>query len=282
MPEYGYLEKMLDMLTDPYTHRDLQNVRKNRKLETNIGKLFSLLADGFEVIHKNAELVRLWDDLENAEGAVLDRYGANFGVQRGAASDALYRILIRVKMLAQLSGGDGDTVIRAAGELLGVQFSDIELQDVYPAKVALYVDQSLLSEERLALIDQIAVALKRILTAGVGLRLYLRTYRTYRYDLNIGHGAMVNVVRWLPPISQDRSSRADFKIGHGGFTEADFYPPIVGKDRLFESRFETSRGTYLPPVIEGVYPDTVQTATMAHEGVRGAVYHTHLKPRRID
>lgn len=66
------------------------------------------------------------------------------------------------------------------------------------------------------------------------------------------------------------------------YTEADFYPPIVGKDRLFESRFETSRGTYLPPVIEGVYPDTVQTATMAHEGVRGAVYHTHLKPRRID
>ena len=260
----------------------LRGDKRQVLLETNIGKLFSLLADGFEVIHKNAELVRLWDDLENAEGAVLDRYGANFGVQRGAASDALYRILIRVKMLAQLSGGDGDTVIRAAGELLGVQFSDIELQDVYPAKVALYVDQSLLSEERLALIDQIAVALKRILTAGVGLRLYLRTYRTYRYDLNIGHGAMVNVVRWLPPVSQDRSSRADFKIGHGGFTEADFYPPIVGKDRLFESRFETSRGTYLPPVIEGVYPDTVQTATMAHEGVRGAVYHTHLKPRRID
>lgn len=97
-----------------------------------------------------------------------------------------------------------------------------------------------------------------------------------------GTGVCGNVVRWLPPVSQDRSSRADFKIGHGGFTEADFYPPIVGKDRLFESRFETSRGTYLPPVIEGVYPDTVQTATMAHEGVRGAVYHTHLKPRRID
>ena len=42
MREYGYLEKMLDILTDPYTHRDLQNVRKNRKLETNIGKLFSM------------------------------------------------------------------------------------------------------------------------------------------------------------------------------------------------------------------------------------------------
>ena len=128
MREYGYLEKMLDMLTDPYTHRDLQNVRKNRKLETNIGKLFSLLSDGFEVIHKNAELVRLWDDLENAEGAVLDRYGANFGVQRGAASDALYRILIRVKMLAQLSGGDGDTVIRAAA---GADRSDCSCPQAY-------------------------------------------------------------------------------------------------------------------------------------------------------
>lgn len=131
-------------------------------------------------------------------------------------------------MLAQLSGGDGDTVIRAAGELLGVQFSDIELQDVYPAKVALYVDQSLLSEERLALIDQIAVALKRILTAGVGLRLYLRTYRTYRYDLNIGHGAMVNVVRWLPPVSQDRSSRADFKSATAAL------PKLISIRRLLE------------------------------------------------
>ena len=134
MREYGYLEKMLDILTDPYTHRDLQNVRKNRKLETNIGKLFSLLADGFEVIHKNAELVRLWDDLENAEGAVLDRYGANFGVQRGAASDALYRILIRVKMLAQLSGGDGDTVIRAAGELLGCSVFGYRVAGRVPCK----------------------------------------------------------------------------------------------------------------------------------------------------
>ena len=70
MREYGYLEKMLDMLTDPYTHRDLQNVRKNRKLETNIGKLFSLLADGFESSIK-CELVRLWDDLENAEAQYL-------------------------------------------------------------------------------------------------------------------------------------------------------------------------------------------------------------------
>ena len=122
---YGYLEKMLEMLTSAYTRRDLQNLRHNQPLETNIGKVFSLFATGLEIIRENAELVRLWDNIDNAEGAVLDRYGANFGVERGAASDGLYRILIRVKMIAQLSGGDDDTVIRAAGELLGVDFSDI-------------------------------------------------------------------------------------------------------------------------------------------------------------
>ena len=135
---YGYLEKMLEMLTSAYTRRDLQNLRHNQPLETNIGKVFSLFASGLEIIRENAELVRLWDNIDNAEGAVLDRYGANFGVERGAASDGLYRILIRVKMIAQLSGGDDDTVIRAAGELLGVDFSDILLEDVFPAKKALY------------------------------------------------------------------------------------------------------------------------------------------------
>ena len=67
---YGYLEKMLEMLTSAYTRRDLQNLRHNQPLETNIGKVFSLFATGLEIIRENAELVRLWDNIDNAEGAV--------------------------------------------------------------------------------------------------------------------------------------------------------------------------------------------------------------------
>ena len=47
---YGYLEKMLEMLTSAYTRRDLQNLRHNQPLETNIGKVFSLFATGLEII----------------------------------------------------------------------------------------------------------------------------------------------------------------------------------------------------------------------------------------
>ena len=72
---HGYLEKMLDMLTNAYNRRDLVNVQKGRPLETNIGKLFVLFAYCLELVHDNAALVKSWDDLDNAEGSVLDRYG---------------------------------------------------------------------------------------------------------------------------------------------------------------------------------------------------------------
>lgn len=173
---HGYLEKMLIFLTGAYNRRDIKNAENGRPMETNIGRLFSLLAGGFDMVHTAAETVRVWDNLDNAEGAVLDRYGANFGVARGAASDPLYRILIRVKMLAQLSGGDDDTIILAAAELLGVELADICLEDVFPAKKMLFVNMSLLSEERLEILNQITQAIKRILAAGVGLRVGLRVY----------------------------------------------------------------------------------------------------------
>ena len=280
--KYGYLLKMLDLLTGAYNRRDLQNVQKGRDLETNIGRLFSLIADGYEVIHENAELVRLWDDLENAEGAVLDRYGANFGVSRGAASDALYRIFIQVKMMAQLSGGDGDTVIRAAGELLGVEYSDILLEDVHPAKVALFVDQSLLSQERIDLIEQIAYAIKRILAAGIGLRLYLRTYRTYRGDLNIYHGAAVGAAYWALPAGQDRQGTIDIEINYGGFERPTFVVQPVTEEKTFVSGVTVAHGADLWPTLTGIPPTPEKALTGRQSGAGGVYYHTHIKPKRID
>ena len=279
---YGYLEKMLKMLTSAYTRRDLQNLRHNQPLETNIGKVFSLFATGLEIIRENAELVRLWDNIDNAEGAVLDRYGANFGVERGAASDGLYRILIRVKMIAQLSGGDDDTVIRAAGELLGVDFSDILLEDVFPAKKALYVDQSLLSQERLDLIEQIAYAIKRILVAGVGLRLYLRTYRTYRSDLHISHGGAVGAAFLLLPVGQDRAYDYPVDVKYGSFLRPELTPLLVGEDKTFAAPVFVAHSGFLEPTLPGLPPDTERPLTARQSAAGGAMYHTHIKSKRID
>ena len=178
-----FLSKMLYALTSAYSRKDYDNVQLDLPLETNIGKLFSILAWGLETVEEQAELVRQWDDLDYASGSVLDRYGANFGVKRVSSDDRFYRLAIKVKIMAQLSGGDTDTVIRAAAMLLDVEQSDVEMDDVFPAKIALYVDNALLSPDRQELIEPIAYTIKRILVAGVGMRLYLRTYRAYRNDL---------------------------------------------------------------------------------------------------
>lgn len=82
---YGYLSQMLEYLTGAYARSDIRNSRHSLPMETNIGRLFGTLAWGLEIIHENADRLKLWDDIDNARGSVLDRYGANFGVARGGA-----------------------------------------------------------------------------------------------------------------------------------------------------------------------------------------------------
>ncbi len=296
---------MLDMLTSAYARSDIRNAKRGLPPETNIGRLFYLIAEGSEIIFENAQRVKEWDDLDNAQGAILDRYGANFGVARGSASDALYRIFIRVKMIAQLSGGDNDAIINAAAELLGVDYSDILVEDIYPAKIALYVDQTLLSEERLELIEQIAHAIKRALIAGVGIHLYLRTYRTYRYDLPVYHGGAIMTRFQYSPISQDRREIWDVNVAHGGAVIARFAAPPIGEDRRHLHPLSVAHGgavgtsfSYPPtgatrshaqPVsvaLGGVLQPTISRVQKAAEGRQngagGAYTRVHIKPRRID
>lgn len=297
------------MLTSAYIRSDIRNAKRGLPPETNIGRLFYLIAEGYEVVFENAQRVKEWDDLDNAQGAVLDRYGANFGVARGAASDALYRIFIKVKMIAQLSGGDNDAIINAAAELLGVEYSDVLVEDVWPAKIAIYVDQTLLSEERLDLIEQIAYAIKRALLAGVGLRLYLRTYRTYRYDFPVYHGGAIMTRFRYEPTGQDREDTWDLDVAYGGAVASRFFPLPVGKDRTHLHPVPVAHGgavisdfTYPPtgedrslsvplpvghsgtlrPLISGDLPDPQRAAKVRQNGAGGAYTRTHIKPRRID
>lgn len=173
---YGYLSQMLEYLTGAYNCSDIRNDKHSLPMETNIGKLFGTFAWGLELIHEHSDRMLLWDDIDNAQGAVLDRYGANFGVSRGGANDAFYRLLIKVKMISMLSGGDIDTIIKAAANLFNVQASDIEVRELFPAKIWLYVDEDILDAERLEASDLIAELMKRIVSAGVGTRIFLRTY----------------------------------------------------------------------------------------------------------
>lgn len=278
----NYLSEMLYALTSAYSRKDYDNHQQGRPLETNIGKLFSLFAWGLGIVQENAELVRRWDDLEEARGAVLDRYGANWGVQRFSESDALYRLAIRVKILSQLSGGDTDTVIRAAADLLGVENHDIEFEDVFPAKIALYVDWLLLTQERQDLIEPIAWAIKRIIAAGVGMRLYIRTYRTYRSELPISHGGAIGRDYHHLPVGKDREEVLDMPITYGGIVATDFVFEPTGEDKIFDTDVLMSHANRLETKIAGRIPAPKVSSNIRHNSKGGTYMHSRIKAKRID
>ena len=68
------------------------------------------------------------------EGPSWTAIGANFGVARGGADDTFYRLLIKIKMIALLSGGDIDTIISAAASLFNVDVSEIEVRELFPGE----------------------------------------------------------------------------------------------------------------------------------------------------
>lgn len=305
----NYLSDMLYALTSAYSRKDYDNHQQGLPLETNIGKLFSLFAWGLDMVQEQAELVKLWDDIDHAKGRVLDRYGANWGVRRFNENDALYRLAIKVKVMSQLSGGDTDTVIKAAAELLGVEYPDIDFEDVFPAKIFLYVDWLLLTQERQDLIEPIAWAIKRIVAAGVGFRLYIRTYRTYRYDLPISHGGAIGRCYRHLPIGQDREAVLDVPVAYGGAVVTDFVfeptgedrtamtdvyvghaaveqpvlsPQPVGEDKTFSTAVPVSHGDRLLPTVTGAMPDSRSSGTVQRGSKGGAYMHSHIKPKRID
>lgn len=203
----GYLRTMLDMLTSGYSRKDLRNAYHGLPMETNIGRLFSTFAYGLEIINDQSDKIRLWDDIDNAQGAVLDRYAENFGVKRNGASDAFLRLLIKVKMISLLSGGDIDTVIKAASSLFDIDPETIDLQEVFPAKIKIYIDEALLDAVRLDTAEIIAAMMKRIVATGVGTQLIFRTYRRDETPLVLNTAAAEFTETTIKPVNPNRTFR---------------------------------------------------------------------------
>lgn len=231
-----YLSEMLNALTSAYSSKDYANRQRGSPLETNIGKLFSIFAWGLHSVHEQTELIRLWDDIDYAKGSVLDRYGANFGVRRNGSSDAFYRLLIKVKLLSQLSGGDIDTVINAAASLFGVPANSVKLAEVFPAKISVTVNEADLDPETLEMVADIAAMLKRILAAGVKLITTLESYREFKNEVSIQTAAF------------DRS--------HLVFSLPDAKMSFSKNVGIANAAFENTKLTFEPSPSKGIYRQT--------------------------
>ena len=117
--------KMLEKLTGAYT----------KDPDSLIGKLFQLFASALWGVEDTLQVIAVWRGIDNAKGATLDRMGRNFGVRRDGADDRFYRLMIKVKVTALLSGGDVDTIITATSVLFDIDPEQVEVVELFRTPV---------------------------------------------------------------------------------------------------------------------------------------------------
>ncbi|GED69381.1 hypothetical protein BRE01_30830 [Brevibacillus reuszeri] len=111
----------LRKLTDVFTKRP----------NSNLGKLFTILADQIRQLEETHDRIRAWRDIDQAEGTTLDKIGTIVNQPRGVATDEVYRILLKSKIARNLSTGDINTIIRILSLALSTDPSNIEIKETW-------------------------------------------------------------------------------------------------------------------------------------------------------
>lgn len=132
-------------------------------------KLYYVLYGGFDEVYKAFEEIRASRDLDKAYGATLDKIGENVGQFRMDEEDDLYRQLIKVRIIANLSLGNIPTL----NKVLSVLTKDVYLglKEVWdkseyknePSKIVIELDSSA-KQFPFELVEAIKSAGVRVLT----------------------------------------------------------------------------------------------------------------------
>lgn len=149
----------------------------------------------------------------------LDRMGRNFGVRRDGADDRFYRLMIKVKVTALLSGGDVDTIITATSVLFDIDPEQVEVVELFPAKCRVIMDEADIAPEYIAYAANTAPIIKRIMAAGVGKEIYFRTPVKTGGTVYAGATLLEDITLTIPPYTNSFATAGRFGIGVALFEE---------------------------------------------------------------
>ena len=99
------------------------NYKKDKN--SNLGKLYQVLADELDELRDTINKVKDYQDLDSAKGRTLDRIGRNVMELRSTDDDEAYRQYIKTKIISNLSKGDIETINQVAKVVLGGNFKGV-------------------------------------------------------------------------------------------------------------------------------------------------------------
>lgn len=112
------LKTMLRRFTDVY----------NKDPNSNLGRLIGILHGQLAAVEATFERTREWKSIDAAEGVGLDRIGENIVQPRGAATDEVYRVLLKSKIARNLSTSDINTIIRVLALALDAAPNEVKIR----------------------------------------------------------------------------------------------------------------------------------------------------------
>lgn len=203
------LLKMLSRLTGAY----------NKDPNSVIGRLFNIFATALWGVEDTMQVIAIWRNIDNAKGHTLDRMGRNFGVKRDGATDRFYRLLIKTKITALLSGGDVNTIIEAASTLFNITPEQVEVVEIFPAKCRVVMNAADIEQEYIDYAESTAPIIKRIMAAGVGKEIFFRTPVSKSATLYAGVGRLESITLTIPPFTNNYMTTCGVSTGLALFEE---------------------------------------------------------------
>lgn len=188
----------------------------NKDPNSNIGKLISILHGELQKIVDTQDKIKDWRDVDKARGSTLDRIGQNVDQPRGAATDEVYRILLKSKIARNLSKSDVNTIIQVLALALNAPVSEITVQQKFADP----------TDPEPAALKIIKVPLEAIAAAGMSPRQFVQiVQRTVAAGVSVSAIQLSGTFKFSNRATQTVKTEYGFDSGQFGYlyTPADDY-----------------------------------------------------------
>lgn len=134
------LKDFVSMLTDVF----------NKTVGSNISNLFQIVSDEYDDLQTTLNTVQQWRAIDHASGTTLDDMGDDMNQPRGQATDEIYRIMLKAKLVRGDSDGTYNKIIDSLAKTLNCPPSDFTVMSSVEQgegePMAIIVDKAPLNE----------------------------------------------------------------------------------------------------------------------------------------